>query len=81
MNKSLKFLGLGIVGGMIPFAFGFVMSVANRGPLSEEVIDGNRYAHNVSYSGMPTTDAEAFVSAAENSINSVVHVTTAGSVL
>jgi len=76
MNKSLKFLGLGIVGGMIPFAFGFIMSVANRGPLSEEVIDGNRYAHNVSYSGMPTTDAEAFVTASENTINSVVHVTT-----
>src|SRR6218665_1588293 len=76
MNKSLKFLGLGIAGGMIPFAFGYIMSVTNQGPLSEEVIDGNRYAHNVSYSGMPTTDADAFVLASENTINSVVHVTT-----
>lgn len=76
MNKSLKFLGLGIVGGMIPFAFGYVMSISSSGKLSDEVIDGNRYAHQVSYSGMPTTDADAFVTASENTINSVVHVTT-----
>ena len=33
-------------------------------------------AKEVSYSNMPTTDADAFVSASENTINSVVHVTT-----
>ena len=76
MNKSFKFLGLGIVGGMIPFAFGYVLSITNGPSLSDEVIDGNRLAKEVSYSNMPTTDADAFVSASENTINSVVHVTT-----
>lgn len=76
MNKSFKFLGLGIVGGMIPFAFGYVLSIANAPSLSEEVIDGNKMAKEVSYSNMPATDADAFVMASENTINSVVHVTT-----
>lgn len=72
----MKFLGLGLLGGMIPFAFGYVLSVVNEPKLSDQVIDGNNYAHAVSYNGMPTTDAEAFVFASENTINSVVHVTT-----
>lgn len=76
MNKSFKFLGLGIVGGMIPFAFGYVLSVVNEPALSDQVIDGNRLAKEVSYSNMPATDADAFVLASENTINSVVHVTT-----
>lgn len=76
MNNSMKFLGIGILGGMIPFAFGYVLSVVNEPALSDQVIDGNRMAKEISYSGMPTTDADAFVLASENTINSVVHVTT-----
>jgi len=76
MRNSMKFLGLGLLGGMIPFAFGYVLSVVNEPKLSDQVIDGNNYAHQVSYNGMPATDADAFVYASENTINSVVHVTT-----
>lgn len=75
MNNSLKYLGLGIAGGMIPFAFGFLLSHNYETPLSEQVIDGNRIAKTVSYNGMPP-EAVSFVEASENTINSVVHVTT-----
>lgn len=75
MNNSLKYLGLGIAGGMIPFAFGFFLSHNYDTPLSEQVIDGNRLAKTVSYNGMPVEGA-SFVEASENTINSVVHVTT-----
>jgi serine protease Do len=75
MNNSLKYLGLGIAGGMIPFAFGFFLSNNYDTPLSEQVIDGNRLAKTVSYNGMPVEGA-SFVEASENTINSVVHVTT-----
>ncbi|TSJ47656.1 trypsin-like peptidase domain-containing protein [Fluviicola chungangensis] len=76
MNNSLKYLGLGIVGGMIPFAFGFLLSHQADTPLSEQVIDGNRLAKTVSYNGMPPAEGASFVEASENTINSVVHVTT-----
>lgn len=76
MNNSLKYLGLGIAGGMIPFAFGFFLSHNYDTPLSEQVIDGNRFAKTVSYNGMPPVEGASFVEASENTINSVVHVTT-----
>ena len=76
MNNSLKYLGLGIVGGMVPFAFGFLLSRNYEAPLSEQVIDGNRLARTVSYNGMPPVEGASFVEASENTINSVVHVTT-----
>jgi serine protease Do len=76
MNNSLKYLGLGIVGGMVPFAFGFLLSRSYDAPLSEQVIDGNRLARIVSYNGMPPVEGASFVEASENTINSVVHVTT-----
>lgn len=75
MNNTIKYLGIGFLGGMIPFAFGYILSVQQYDSLSDEVIDGNRLAHQVSYSGMPS-DATGFVEASENTINSVVHVTT-----
>ncbi len=75
MNNKVKIVGLGFLGGMIPFAFGYILSMQHYGSLSDEVIDGNRHLHNVSYSGLPT-DATGFIEASENTINSVVHVTT-----
>jgi serine protease Do len=76
MNNSLKYLGLGIVGGMVPFAFGFLLSHNYDAPLSEQVLDGNRLARTVSYNGMAPVEGASFVEASENTINSVVHVTT-----
>lgn len=76
MNNTLKYLGVGFIGGMIPFAFGLILSSNHDIPLSEQVIDGNRLAKTVSYNGMPVEGSVSFVDASENTINSVVHVTT-----
>lgn len=76
MNNTIKYLGLGIVGGMIPFAFSFFLDSNHQvQSLSDTVLDGNKLAKTVSYSGLPS-DATSFVDASESSINSVVHVTT-----
>lgn len=74
MNNTWKYLGAGVLGGMIPFAFAYVMHATSYS-LSDEVIDGNRLAKPVVYSGVPA-GTESFIEASENSINSVVHVTT-----
>ncbi len=70
----LKIFGVGILGGTLPLATYVVMN-SSQMKLSDEVIDGNRYnAMPVSFSGIdPNTDLTA---ASENTINSVVHVTT-----
>jgi serine protease Do len=76
MNTTIKYLGVGFLGGMIPFAFGFFLSSNPFGSLSDQVIDGNRLnAHKVNFSGIPA-GSENFIEASESSINSVVHVTT-----
>ena len=76
MIKTFKYLGIGFLGGMIPFAFGYFLSSNNfHASLSDEVIDGNKLIHQASYNGLPGNQNE-FVEASENSINSVVHVTT-----
>ncbi|MFA9211788.1 MAG: hypothetical protein ACEQR5_08165, partial [Moraxellaceae bacterium] len=76
MKNTLKYLGLGFAGGMIPFAFGYLLSTHYNGSLSDQVIDGNRMnALKASYSGLPM-NATSFVEASESTINSVVHVTT-----
>lgn len=76
MNNTLKYFGVGIIGGIVPFAFGYFMESSPFGKSSDQLIDGNRIkAQTVSYSGMPV-DAQSFVQASENTINSVVHVTT-----
>lgn len=70
----LKIFGVGILGGTLPLATYVVMN-SSQIKLSDEVIDGNRYnAMPVNFSGIdPNTD---LTSASENTINSVVHVTT-----
>lgn len=76
MNKNLKFLGLGLVGGMIPFGFSMFLNTSSYPSLSDQVIDGNRnIAHKVAMSLNPTIGPD-FVNASQSSINSVVHVTT-----
>lgn len=70
----LKIFGVGILGGTLPLATYVVMN-SSQMKLSDQVIDGNRYhALPTSFSGMePGVDLTA---ASENTINSVVHVTT-----
>ncbi len=70
----LKIFGVGILGGTLPLATYVVMSTS-QSKLSDQVIDGNRInALPASFAGMdPNVD---FTGASENTINSVVHVTT-----
>lgn len=75
MTNTFKYLGIGFLGGMIPFAFGYFMSTTSPASLSDQVIDGNKFAKEVSFNGLPV-DQNAFIEASEHSINSVVHVTT-----
>jgi serine protease Do len=77
MNTKWKNLGFGILGGMIPMGMYLFFAQPFNAKLSDQVIDGNKnyYARSASmYSapGMPNN----FVEASENTINSVVHVTT-----
>lgn len=76
MNSNLKLFGLGLLGGMLPLGVFMIMNTSN----TVEHSDSSTYAqntpvHRTSYSGIPAM-TENFVEASENSINSVVHVTT-----
>lgn len=77
MNKNLKFLGLGLLGGMIPLGLSMVLHSTPSLSLSDQVIDGNRVANVQKVNFSNTTAAVPdFVNASESTINSVVHVTT-----
>lgn len=75
MNKNWKIIGLGFLGGLLPLgAFLLTSGSAVFNQSSNSHAFNNAPIHQVSYSGTATpTD---FVEASENTINSVVHVTT-----
>jgi len=78
MNTQFKTLAIGMIGGLLPLGAFLFVQKSNSIPLSEQVIDGNRI-HNARMVSLPASNpemSENFVSASENSINSVVHVTT-----
>jgi serine protease Do len=71
----LKIFGVGILGGTLPFATYFVINYSQM-KLSDQVIDGNRMnTLPVSFTGGIDLNVD-FTAASENTINSVVHVTT-----
>jgi Do/DeqQ family serine protease len=72
--NTLKLFGMGILGGTLPLAT-YVIIQHNASRLSDQVIDGNRNAiHQVDFNGVPS--GLDFTSAAENTVHSVVHITT-----
>lgn len=76
MKNNIKLFGLGLLGGMLPLSAFLMLSRSSFQNLSDQVIDGNSsyYARTVGLDGsnlMPN-----FIEASENTINSVVHVTT-----
>ena len=75
LTSTLKLFGLGILGGTLPLAT-YVIIQHNSSRLSDQVIDGNRRAaiHQVDYQGVP--QGLDFTAAAENTVHSVVHITT-----
>jgi serine protease Do len=71
----IKQLAVGFLGGLIPLAtFLTINYVSNDTKLSDRVIDGNRQ-YNARFTSMQGTPVD-FIQASENTINSVVHVTT-----
>jgi len=77
MNTKWKSLGVGILGGMIPMGMYLFFAQPYNTSLSDEVIDGNKdyYARSTAMYSAPSMP-DNFVDASENTINSVVHVTT-----
>jgi Do/DeqQ family serine protease len=77
MKGSIKLVALGMLGGMLPIGAYLMLSGSPFSKLSDQVIDGNRLnnIHAVSFDGSGSI-APNFIEASENSINSVVHVTT-----
>lgn len=75
----MKPLGLGILGGMIPVAFFMLFNTSNTN-VSDNAINTDTVANShvtpVSMTAGSMIPAENFVAASENSLNSVVHVTT-----
>jgi serine protease Do len=70
----IKIFAFGIIGGTLPLAIYLSVAPLNQSR-SEQVIDGNRLNPS-KYAGLSPTGPVDFVSAAESTINSVVHVTT-----
>jgi Do/DeqQ family serine protease len=71
----LKQLAVGFLGGIIPLAaYLSINYYSDDSKLSDQVLDGNRQ-HNARFASMQGTPVD-FIQASENTINSVVHVTT-----
>jgi len=78
MKNNMKIFGIGLLGGILPLAI-FMMSSSNpTSPQMDTALGepGNGYGHNTSFNGLAGLPVENFVAASENSLNSVVHVTT-----
>ncbi|MBM3452822.1 MAG: Do family serine endopeptidase [Bacteroidetes bacterium] len=72
---TLKQLAIGFVGGLIPLATYLTINYfTDNSKLSERVLDGNKQ-FNARFASMQGTPVD-FIQASENTINSVVHVTT-----
>lgn len=73
----MKLFGLGLLGGMLPLSAYLLFNSAGYTKLSDQVIDGQRNYHAKSINLEATnTSVPNFIEASENTINSVVHVTT-----
>ena len=77
MKNNMKFLGLGLLGGMLPLGAFLLLNSSPSMNLTDSVIgdDRNSYAMKTNL-GETSGMSGDFVLASENSLNSVVHVTT-----
>ncbi|MGY8927849.1 MAG: hypothetical protein ACKVJC_11230, partial [Flavobacteriales bacterium] len=78
MNNSIKRFGIGLIGGMIPLAFFLFFSNSSAKNHVDSRIQngGEQNGQAVNFNGSMEIAAENFIAASENSLNSVVHVTT-----
>lgn len=80
MKNNLKLIGLGVLGGSIPFILFLLFTSGSDeiSPQRDTVLPSHnmKYARPANFTSMGAVPAEDFVLASENSLNSVVHVTT-----
>lgn len=76
MKNNIKLFGLGLLGGMLPLSAYLMLSGSSFQNLSDQVIDGNRSFHARTVGLDDSGLMPNFIEASENTINSVVHVTT-----
>ena len=71
----IKQLAVGFIGGLLPLATYLTINYySDDSKLSDRVLDGNKQ-YNARFASMQGTPVD-FIQASENTINSVVHVTT-----
>jgi len=77
MNRNWKNLGLGILGGLIPLGLYLSVGMFNaHKTTSSDILAENQHLRNVSYTPDGNGAVPNFVNAAENSVQSVVHIET-----
>lgn len=76
-TKSFKTIGLGLLGGLLPLSIYLAMNHQQAEVIQDSSNNSNpsTYAQRVSLNKIPV-GTESFVYASENTLNSVVHVTT-----
>src|SRR3989338_3195910 len=78
MKNNWKIFGIGLIGGLLPMAAFMVFSSGLTSPQSDTILGGSSdsYAYGTNLNSMQGLLTDDFVAASENSLNSVVHVTT-----
>ncbi|MDG1777331.1 MAG: trypsin-like peptidase domain-containing protein [Crocinitomicaceae bacterium] len=78
MKNNFKLLGIGLIGGMLPLIIFITLNQTNSTPQLDTVTNQQTETFGTKTALRPYTSATEidFVSASENSLNSVVHVTT-----
>lgn len=76
MKNNIKVFGLGVLGGLLPLGAYLMLSSNPTQTLSDQVLDGNKFKLAQSVELGLQNNVPSFTDASENTINSVVHVTT-----
>jgi len=76
MKNNIRTIGLGLIGGLLPFGAYLLLNGHSDLNLSDQVIDGNNFQHARAVNMESGTNLPNLIDASENSLNSVVHVTT-----
>ncbi len=79
MKGNMKIFGIGLLGGILPLAVFMMFSDAPVSSSNVDTVSGsssNEYAQFTGFNEFSGLAGEDFVAASQNSVNSVVHVTT-----
>jgi len=78
MKQHLKFLGLGLLGGMLPLSVFLMTQTDGTSPNWDSLagVHSDTPVHRTNFYPTSAVPAEDFVYASESTVNSVVHVTT-----